>query len=204
MVASSILPVAIKDDKLYFLFGEENDREDSAKGFSDFGGRIEGNEQVVETALREGSEELSGFLGNMSQLSELIKNNGGTMHIYDEKNKYNIHIFYIDYDKNLPIYYNQNHDFLWTNMDNQLLNDSKLFEKKRIDWFSIEDIKRRKSEFRNFYQEITELFIKKEQEIYRFLQNNQKNTNADININQTTKKRRNKKMKKRRRTYSKK
>ena len=44
MVAGSILPVAMENGKLYFLFGKENPMENSAKGFSDFGGRIEKND----------------------------------------------------------------------------------------------------------------------------------------------------------------
>ena len=38
MTASSLLPVTIYKGKLYFLFGKENELEDSAKVFSDFGG----------------------------------------------------------------------------------------------------------------------------------------------------------------------
>ena len=44
MVAGSILPVTIHNDKLYFLFGKENPSEKSAKGWSDFGGRLENKE----------------------------------------------------------------------------------------------------------------------------------------------------------------
>ena len=75
MVAASILPVSIHKGKLYFLFGKENELEDSAKGFSDFGGRVENQETIYETALREGTEELSGFLGNAKQLKQLITKN---------------------------------------------------------------------------------------------------------------------------------
>ena len=73
MVASSILPVAIHKGNLYFLFGKENQMEDSAKGFSDFGGGVEGNETIMETALREGSEELSGFLGDSKAIKALLQ-----------------------------------------------------------------------------------------------------------------------------------
>ena len=36
MTGSSILPVTIHNGNLYFLFGKENEKEQSAKGFSDF------------------------------------------------------------------------------------------------------------------------------------------------------------------------
>jgi 8-oxo-dGTP pyrophosphatase MutT (NUDIX family) len=56
MVAGSILPVTIHKNKLYFLFGKENPLEDSAKGWSDFGGGVEAGETPYQTALREGGE----------------------------------------------------------------------------------------------------------------------------------------------------
>jgi len=171
MVASSILPVTIHNDKLYFLFGKENPMEDSAKGWSDFGGRVDKGETLFKTALREGSEELSGFLGSPNELKKMIKKNGGTYNMTTEQ-KYNIHIFYFPYDENLPKYYNQNHLFLWNKMDKNVLNDSKLFEKIEIGWFSIEDMKRRRSEFRGFYQEITDKIIGDIENIERFIRKN--------------------------------
>ena len=73
MPGSSILPVAIHKGKLYFLFGKENSLEDSAPGFSDFGGGIESGETAYQTAIREGSEELTGFLGTPFQIRKHIK-----------------------------------------------------------------------------------------------------------------------------------
>ncbi len=62
MVAGSILPISFNTKgELCFLFGKENPMEDSAKGFSDFGGRLENNETPFQGALREGSEELTGL-----------------------------------------------------------------------------------------------------------------------------------------------
>lgn len=168
MVAASILPVTIHKGQLYFLFGKENPMEDSSKGFSDFGGRVDPGETLMKTALREGSEELTGFLGNPIQLAKLIKKNGGTYKM--EHNDYHIHIFFLEYDENLPRYYNQNHLFLWSRMDKKLLNDTKLFEKIEIDWFSLTDLHRRKKEFRNFYQEIVEKFIVDKENIQKFIE----------------------------------
>ena len=73
MVAGSILPVTIYKNQLYFLFGKENQLEDSAKGWSDFGGRLENNETPYQAALREGAEELTGFLGDSKELNKLIR-----------------------------------------------------------------------------------------------------------------------------------
>jgi 8-oxo-dGTP pyrophosphatase MutT (NUDIX family) len=167
MVAGSILPIAIHKGKLYFLFGKENSMEDSSKGFSDFGGGCENNEKPFETALREGGEELTGFLGDGSDVRKLINQNGGTYKI--THNDYHVHIFRTEYDENLPKYYNANHNFLWERMNKKVLNDSKLFEKIEIQWFSIEDMKKRKSEFRKFYQEIVDKFLRDLEKITRFI-----------------------------------
>jgi 8-oxo-dGTP pyrophosphatase MutT (NUDIX family) len=166
MVAGSILPVTIHNNKLFFLFGKENELEKSAKGWSDFGGGCEKSETPYITAIREGSEELTGFLGNKNELKELIKKNGGTYNI--EHNKYHIHIFYLEYDKNLPKYYNQNHHFLWNKMDKQMLSKTRLFEKIEIEWFSVEDMKKHKKKFRNFYQKIVDIFLNDIENIYDF------------------------------------
>lgn len=173
MVGSSILPVTIRNGKLYFLFGKEHST-DATPGFSDFGGGVEPGEDIFETAMREGGEELTGFLGGADEIKKRIKEAGGHLKIKylfpEQKNSsYNIHVFYIDYDENLPKYYNANHKFLWENMNKKLLKSTKLFEKVEIEWFSIDDIKKRRSEFRSFYQEITDLILTKQNKIIDFI-----------------------------------
>lgn len=174
MVAGSILPVTIHNNKLYFLFGKENSMEDSAKGWSDFGGRVESGETPFTAALREGAEELTGFLGNNSELHKLIKKNGGTYNL--QHNKYHVHLFFMPYDENLPKYYNQNHRFLWERMDKEVLNKTKLFEKIEVDWFSVDDLKKKRGSFRNFYQEIVDIFIEKIDSITSFVQKKERKT----------------------------
>jgi 8-oxo-dGTP pyrophosphatase MutT (NUDIX family) len=176
MVAASILPVAIYKNELFFLFGKENEMEDSAKGFSDFGGRVEQGEQIFETAMREGAEELCGFLGDPTQLSELITQNGGHYPItYSSGNKaYHVHIFYMNYDEHLPHYFTNNHRFLWDRMEKNVLNDSKFFEKQEIRWFSSRDMKSNISEFRNFYKEIVSLLLKDLSKIKSFIKSKEK------------------------------
>ena len=182
MTGSSLLPATIHKGKIYFLFGKECRLEDSAKGFSDFGGGIEKGHGIYESALREGAEELTGFLGDATQLRKYIKNNQGTYNI-NHNNEYHVHIFFLPYDANLPKYYNNNHHFLWKNMNNQYLNKTKLFEKIEIDWFSLEDIQKRRSEFRSFYQEITDHFLREKSQIRSFLQKSNKKQKYTIKKN---------------------
>jgi len=166
MVAGSILPVTIHNGKLYFLFGKENKFEDSARGWSDFGGGCEGTESPYETAMREGGEELTGFLGDGKSIKKLIKRNG----LYKiEHNDYHVHIFHLPYDENLPKYYNQNHEFLWKRMNNKMLSESRLFEKVQIEWFSEGELKSKRSQFRSFYREIVDKFIGEIENIRSFI-----------------------------------
>jgi len=172
MVAGSILPITIYKNELYFLFGKENPLEDSAQGWSDFGGRAEDKETPFQAALREGGEELTGFLGDAAELKRQIRKHGGTYNI--SHNGYHVHMMYMEYDENLPKYFNQNHKFLWNRMDHGVLNETKLFEKIEIDWFSKEDMRKRMSKFRPFYQTLVKQFLQESVKITKFAKKGQR------------------------------
>ena len=200
MVAGSILPVTIHNNKLYFLFGKENQMEDSAKGWSDFGGGVEKGETPFSTAMREGGEELTGFLGDGEKVKTLIQENGGIYKI--KHNNYHVHIFFLEYDENLPKYYNNNHRFLWERMDKNVLSKTKLFEKIEINWFSIEDMENKRGEFRNFYQEIVDKFIENKENIFNFIKKKTgKKTKKNSKSKNITKKNRKQKFSKRERNF---
>jgi hypothetical protein len=182
--AASILPVALHNNKLYFLFGKENALEDSAKGFSDFGGGVDPGESAFQTAMREGSEELTGFLGTKQMLHKRLKQTGTYKIVYhfpvqkDQKNKdakntvastYTIFIFPFDYDSSIVEYFNNNHAFLWDKMDNKLLSSTKLFEKIKIEWFCEDDLKKRGAEYRSFYKDIVDHIIEHKPKIREFV-----------------------------------
>lgn len=174
MPGSSILPVALHKNKLYFLFGKENSLEDSAPGFSDFGGGIEQGETAYETAIREGSEELTGFLGTPSDIKNHIKKMGGTYafthtNAKNSSQNYTVHIVNYPYDPILPIYYNNNHHFLWDRMNRRFLKNTKLFEKIEIEWFCEDELKSRMSEYRPFYREVVETLLQKMKHIKKFI-----------------------------------
>jgi len=168
MVGSSILPACVHKGELYFLFGKENSLADTP-GWSDFGGGVDPGESIYDTALREGGEELTGFLGGEDELRSLIKRSGGTYKIVPSGSNYNIHIFNLPYSPDLPKLYNSNHDFLWKRMDKKFLNETKLFEKIEIQWFSLSDMKKKRNQFRSFYREFIDLLIKDQSLIKKFL-----------------------------------
>ena len=66
-MGASILPVTIYKGKLYFLFGKERPN-DANPGWSDFGGGTDAKESYMQTAIREGGEELTGVLGSDSDV----------------------------------------------------------------------------------------------------------------------------------------
>jgi len=178
MTGSSILPVTIYKGELYFLFGKENEKEDSAKGFSDFGGGNEKGETIYDTAMREGAEELTGFLGDEPTIRKYIKDHGGVYHI-NHNDKYHVHIFFLEYNEHLVNYYNNNHRFLWEKMDTNYLSKTKLFEKIEIQWFSVKEMKERINEFREFYREIVNRFLIDTINITSFIQKVSKNNKKD-------------------------
>jgi hypothetical protein len=67
-------------------------------------------------------------------------------------------------------------------MNHTTLSETKLFEKIEINWFSIEDMKRRKKEFRNFYQEIVDDILADMENIQRFIQTKSKHNKTRKNL----------------------
>ncbi len=164
MPAGSILPVAIHKGKLYFLFGKENPMEDSSHGFSDFGGGKEAGESFFDAAIREGSEELTGFFGSPAQLKKRIRKNGGYFAMpyhFDDGNEYRVHIIRSDYDEELVEHFNNNHRFLWEHkaINNKILNGSRLFEKIEIRWVCETQLRAFMPKMRSFYKDIANLLI---------------------------------------------
>jgi transcription termination factor NusB len=173
-MGAGILPTAVHNNKLYFLFGKENEYEKTAPGWSDFGGGKDNSETLLQTGIREGSEELTGFLGNPADIKKLLKH--GTFDVdyhFDEKgtNVYRSHIFPMEYDEKLPYYYNNNARFLHEKLNPSIIKTTKIFEKIEIKWVSIDDLSRTKNTFRWYYREIINNILKHKNEITEFIMN---------------------------------
>jgi 8-oxo-dGTP pyrophosphatase MutT (NUDIX family) len=165
-MGAGILPTCIHKNKLYFLFGKENKYADTP-GFAEFGGGNDNNESHFETAVREGTEELTGFLGSEEELRKMLKKHG-TYNI-DWKDSYRTHIFPMHYDLYLPHYYNNNQRFLQRKLPEKLIKDSKIFEKSEIKWFCVDDLMKEKKEFRSYYQNIVDMIYQQKDQIYLFI-----------------------------------
>ena len=189
MTAAGFLPVCYYQGKLLFLFGLESPAETSAKGWSDFAGGLNSNENdkdIYSAALREMSEETSGFLGGPKEIHQLVKKNGGFYKYVFEfpnqeysrkriKDAYHIHIFRLDYDIKFIEYYNNCHKFLYEKLNHKLLSSTKVFEKINIRWFTLEEMRQKRSSFRSFYRDIIDELIYQSYDIERFIKATMRN-----------------------------
>jgi hypothetical protein len=170
-MGAGILPTTIVNNKLYFLFGKENKYADTP-GFSDFGGGTDKGETYLDTAIREAGEEMTGFLGSDNDIKKMLKR--GTFNIdykHDGKeNPYRMHIVPFNYDTALPHYYNNNQRFLQKNLDPEVIKKTKIFEKSEIQWICVSQLKKRKKEFRNYFQNIVDLILTNKDKIKHFVQ----------------------------------
>ena len=170
-VGAGILPTTIYKNKLYFLFGKENKYEDTAPGFSDFGGGSDNGETYLETAIREGGEELTGFLGSDADLKKMLERHG-TYNIDNKSSKnqiYRVHLFPMEYDEKLPFYYNNNQRFLQKRLYPDVIKKTKIFEKEEIRWLSIDEMKSMKPQFRFFFPPIIDKINNEKVAIKKFI-----------------------------------
>ncbi len=145
-MGAGILPVSFNGVCMVFLLGKEQNNQ-----WSDFGGSPSNlNEQPINTAIREGYEELSGLLGTEKELRQKVKKN---LILSYNSNRYTTFMFNIDYDENLPLYFNRNYNFVRNTTPNIIKHKNNgLYEKKEIKWFTIDEIY--KLELRPFYKDV--------------------------------------------------
>jgi hypothetical protein len=170
-MGGGILPCTIHNNKLYFLFGKENKYADTP-GWSDFGGGKDGHETTMQTALREGAEELTGFLGGQKDIKKLLKAGTYKIDIKPDSSKYSLyisHLFAIKYDEKLPFYYNNNQCFLQRKLSENAIKKSRIFEKSQIKWLSLDDVRRKCKTFRKHFQQICKRLIDEKKEIELFI-----------------------------------
>ena len=189
-MGAGILPTTIYNNKIYFLFGKENKYEDSAEGYSDFGGGTDNKETYFNTAIREGGEELTGFLGSSSDIKKMLKKYGTYNIDYKSDPKfatYRMHIFPIEYNPFLSHYYNNNQRFLQKRLDQNVIKKSKIFEKEEIKWVCIDDILKMRKKFRSYFQNIVDIILDKREEITHFITKNLKHTISKTKYKQKSK-----------------
>ena len=169
-MGDSILPITVHNGKILLLFGKERDIDENP-GWSDFGGGTDNGESFLQTAVREGAEEMTGFLGSSDDIKRLLKRFGTFNLDFKSENgygTYRCHIFSMEYDDYLPHYYNNNQRFLQKRLPASIISDTKIFEKTQIKWFDIDELAKRRGEFRSFYRNIIDLIIENKTELEQF------------------------------------
>ena len=169
-MGASVLPITIYKGKIYFLFGKERDIDENP-GWSDFGGGTDKGETFMQTAIREGGEELTGFLGTDNDVRKLLTKYGTYPIDYKSEgySTYRCHIFPMKYDPMLPYYYNNNQQFLQKRLDKKIIRDTKIFEKTQIRWFTFHELKTKRRQFRSFYRNIVDMILDNKAEISAFV-----------------------------------
>jgi 8-oxo-dGTP pyrophosphatase MutT (NUDIX family) len=162
-MGAGIIPTCIYKNKLHFLLGKENKHNDTP-GWSDFGGGKEKGETLFNTAIREGYEELSGFLGSKEYLKNHLKEKG-TYKISDKT--YTSYLFYYPYNKSLEHFYNNHYKCIDKALDPSIIKNTTIFEKSQIKWVSIDELNN--LEIRKFYQSIIQNIINEKSGIERFI-----------------------------------
>jgi 8-oxo-dGTP pyrophosphatase MutT (NUDIX family) len=175
-MGAGILPTTIHNNKLYFLFGKENQYETSAPGFSDFGGGTDNKESYLETAVREAGEEFTGFLGSAADVRKLLKRGVYSMDLNTGggHRTYRMHIFPFEYNEWLPYYYNNNQRFLQKHLDARVIKSTRIFEKAEIRWICIDELPKMRSKFRHYFREMVDNIIDKKREIRDFIEKRMK------------------------------
>ena len=171
-MGAGILPTTIHKGKLYFLFGKEGKYENSAPGFSDFGGGTDNNETFFETAVREAGEEFTGFLGNDNDIRKILRKYGtyNIDHKTDGHKTYRMHIFPFEYNEWLPYYYNNNQRFLQKRLEPKIFKTSKIFEKAEIRWVCVNDLKQMRPKFRFYFQHVVDMILNQKESIKSFIE----------------------------------
>ena len=152
-MGAGILPVTMYNGILLFLLGKERNN----NLWCDFGGSSENNEQPIQTAIREGGEELNGILGLDEQLYNIVTS---YMILPIEFNRYTSFLYNIDYDNKLINTFDNNNNFAEIYLND--LIDKKhngLFEKSEIRWFTLTDLKKHIKQIRPHYVPIVNTII---------------------------------------------
>ena len=177
-----MIPVAFHNGVLHFLFGQENDViRDVSKGqdWGDFGGSAKPGESEMDTCVREGAEELNGFFGNKHDFKALLLKNQLLKLTYDTRVTY---LMRVDYDERLPFYFNNNYRFLKENHALRAIAahpENGYFEKSHVRWFTLEDLKRERGVFREYFRNFLDMIQYRATEIRRLLQRKKSRRNKN-------------------------
>ena len=188
-MGAGVLPIALYKGTLFLLLGQERHN----NLWCDFGGSTINCEKPYKTAIREGIEELNGFLGNENDFETIVTDNMILSITFD---RYTSYIFRTNYDDKLPLYFTNVNNFaefylkdkiytknkiyskdkIYTKdkigiKDNIGTKDNGLFEKKQIQWFPLSEFMEDNSRasVREHYKPILDSLLENEQFIIKYI-----------------------------------
>ena len=168
-MGAGILPTAVFNGQLYFLFGKENKYSDTP-GFADFGGGSDGDEAPIDTAIREFTEETTGFWGTEKELRTYMETAGATYIETKSSPKqviaYRTYILPVRYNEPFVYFYNNNHAFLESKLPEDVYKNSKIFEKSEVRWFSVNELYKSQRLFRPYYRTVLKKLIENASKIH--------------------------------------
>jgi hypothetical protein len=173
MGGGGVIPVALHNGELHFLFGQENDViKDATKNqdWGDFGGSAKPGESEMDTCVREGAEELNGFYGNKRDFRALLLKNQVLKLTYDTRVTY---LMRVDYDDRLPFYFNNNYRFIKETANLRSIAahpENGYFEKSHVRWFTLADLKRERGAFREYFRAFLDMIAYRAPEIRRLME----------------------------------
>jgi hypothetical protein len=167
-MGAGILPVAVdkSSNRIYFLLGKENQYADTP-GWSDFGGGTDPGETQWHTACREGEEELTGFLGTHQEIAAHLRQR--PLFWLAIPPNYRMYLYPIEYDPNLPTYYNRNHRLLEERLSPTVIKREKIFEKEEIRWVAYDDLPQMRSLVRPYFTTMIDTLLERRPAIQAFL-----------------------------------
>ena len=124
----------------------------------------------MDTCVREGAEELNGFFGNKHDFRALLRKNQLLKLTYDTRVTY---LMRVDYDERLPFYFNNNYRFIKETSNLRAIAahpENGYFEKSHVRWFTLEDLKRERSVFREYFRNFLDMIQYRAPEIRRLMQ----------------------------------
>lgn len=168
MTGAGLLPVSVFKGKLYFLFGRENKYNDTP-GWSDFGGGVEKGETIEDTNLREIEEETCGFIHRDEIIDSINKHGFLSFTMSPGGRDYFTTLVKIPYDKNMPILFNKSREIINKYVDPKIIRKSVIFEKDRLRWFTLEEMKEEIHVFRPFYKTMIQKLLLNHKKIQNFV-----------------------------------
>ena len=172
MGGGGVIPVALHNGDLHFLFGQENDViKDASKNqdWGDFGGSAKPGESEMDTCVREGAEELNGFYGNKRDFRALLLKNRLLKLTYDTRVT---QLMRVDYDERLPFYFNNNYRFIKETANLRSIAahpENGYFEKSHVRWFTLADLQRERGAFREYFRAFLDMIEYRATEIRRLM-----------------------------------